>query len=292
MNEQQYSKMGGAPGFVAALDQSGGSTPRTLQRYGIDQWADDAEMFDRVHEMRARIMTSPSFDGERILATILFQKTMDRDVDGRPTPDYLWAVKGIVPILKVDRGLEAEVDGAQLMKEIDGLDELLADAAGKGIFGTKMRSVITAPGAGAEAAVAQQLYLGRRILAAGLVPILEPEVDITSAHKEEAERHVHDLLGAGLDDLPEGDRVMLKLTLPEHDGLYTDLVAHPRVLRVFALSGGYSRAEATERLSRQPGVVASFARALMEGLRVDQNDDEFNETLERSIDEIYTASMA
>lgn len=292
MNEQQYQKMAESPGFIAALDQSGGSTPRTLQRYGVETWADETEMFDRVHEMRARIMASPRFDGDRILGTILFSQTVDREVDGRPTPDYLWNVKHIVPILKVDKGLEADVDGAQLMKPIDGLDEVLADALAKGVFGTKMRSVVTTAGAGAEAAVAQQLYLGRRILAAGLVPILEPEVDIKSAHKAEAERHVHDLLLAGLDDLPEGERVMLKLTLPEHDGLYTDLVEHPRVLRVFALSGGYSRAEATDRLARQPGVVASFARALMEGLRVDQTDEEFDAVLDASIAEIYSASMA
>lgn len=292
MNEQQYQKMAESPGFIAALDQSGGSTPRTLQRYGVETWADETEMFDRVHEMRSRIMASPRFDGDRILGTILFSQTVDREVDGRPTPDYLWNVKHIVPILKVDKGLEADVDGAQLMKPIDGLDEVLADALAKGVFGTKMRSVVTTAGAGAEAAVAQQLYLGRRILAAGLVPILEPEVDIKSAHKAEAERHVHDLLLAGLDDLPEGERVMLKLTLPEHDGLYTDLVEHPRVLRVFALSGGYSRAEATDRLARQPGVVASFARALMEGLRVDQTDEEFDAVLDASIAEIYSASMA
>ncbi|MHA6524526.1 fructose bisphosphate aldolase [Tessaracoccus sp. G1721] len=292
MFEQQYQKMAEAPGFVAALDQSGGSTPKTLQRYGLEKWADEAEMFDLVHAMRTRIMSSPSFDGERILATILFAQTMDREVQGQPTPRFLWDVKHIVPILKVDRGLEDEVDGAQLMKPIDGLDEMVRAAGQKGIFGTKMRSVVRAPGAGAEAAVAQQIYLGRRILAGGLVPILEPEVDIASPHKADAERHVHDLLAASLDDLPEGERVMLKLTLPETDDLYADLVSHPRVLRVFALSGGYSRAEATARLARQHGVVASFARALMEGLQVSQSDEEFDAMLDSSIADIYAASMA
>ncbi|HRA04594.1 MAG TPA: fructose bisphosphate aldolase [Arachnia sp.] len=292
MFEQQYQKMSEAPGFVAALDQSGGSTPKTLQRYGLEQWENEAEMFDLVHAMRSRIMASRSFDGDRILATILFAQTVDREVAGQPTPRFLWDVKHIVPIVKVDRGLEAEVDGAQLMKPIDDLDEMVQAAGKKGVFGTKMRSVVRGPGAGAEAAVAQQLYLGRRILAGGLVPILEPEVDIASPHKAEAERHVHDLLAAGLDDLPEGERVMLKLTLPEHDDLYADLVAHPRVLRVFALSGGYSRAEATARLARQHGVVASFARALMEGLNVNQSDEEFDAMLDASIEEIFAASMA
>ena len=292
MFEQQYQKMSEAPGFVAALDQSGGSTPKTLQRYGLEQWENEAEMFDLVHAMRSRIMRSGSFDGDRILATILFAQTVDREVAGHPTPRFLWDVKHIVPIVKVDRGLEDEVDGAQLMKPIDDLDEMVQAAGKKGVFGTKMRSVVRGPGAGAEAAVAQQLYLGRRILAGGLVPILEPEVDITSPHKADAERHVHDLLAAGLDDLPEGERVMLKLTLPEHDDLYADLVAHPRVLRVFALSGGYSRAEATARLARQHGVVASFARALMEGLNVNQSDEEFDAMLDASIAEIFAASMA
>lgn len=292
MFEQQYQKMSEAPGFVAALDQSGGSTPKTLQRYGLEQWENEAEMFDLVHAMRSRIMASRSFDGDRILATILFAQTVDREVAGQPTPRFLWDVKHIVPIVKVDRGLEAEVDGAQLMKPIDDLDEMVQAAGKKGVFGTKMRSVVRGPGAGAEAAVAQQLYLGRRILEGGLVPILEPEVDIASPHKAEAERHVHDLLAAGLDDLPEGERVMLKLTLPEHDDLYADLVAHPRVLRVFALSGGYSRAEATARLARQHGVVASFARALMEGLNVNQSDVEFDAMLDASIEEIFAASMA
>ena len=291
MNEQQYQKMAEAPGFVTALDQSGGSTPKTLQRYGVETWADEAEMFDLVHAMRSRIMASPSFDGERILATILFAHTVDREVEGLLTPHFLWDVKHIVPILKVDKGLMDEVDGAQLMKPIDDLDDVVRVAGEKGVFGTKMRSVVRAPGAGAEAAVAQQLYLGRRILAGGLVPILEPEVDIKSPHKADAERHVHDLLVAGLDDLPEGERVMLKLTLPEHDDLYADLVAHPRVLRVFALSGGYSRAEATARLARQHGVVASFARAFMEGLRITQTAEEFDAVLEASIAEIYAASM-
>lgn len=291
MDERQFQKMKSAPGFVAALDQSAGSTPRTLQRYGIEQWADEGEMLDLVHAMRSRIMRSPSFDGDRILGTILFVQTMDREVAGRPAPQYLWEVKQIVPILKIDKGLEDQRDGVQLMKPIPGLDELMARARGLGVFGTKMRSLVALPGPGVDEVVAQQIELGRRIFAAGLVPIFEPEVDIKSPRKAEAERQVHDALLRGLDGLTEGEWVMLKLTLPEDDDLYADLVEHPRVLRVFALSGGYSRAEATERLARQHGVVASFARALMEGLQVAQTDDEFDRVLDRSIAEIYAASI-
>ena len=291
MNEQQLRKMREAQGFIAALDQSGGSTPRTLQRYGVESWTDDADMFDQVHRMRSRIMQSPSFGGDRILGTILFVDTMDREVAGLPTPRYLWDVKQVVPILKVDKGLAEERGGSQLMKPIPGLDQLLARARELGVFGTKMRSLVSLPGAAVREVVEQQFDVGRQIFAAGLVPILEPEVDIKSAGKEEAERQVHDALIEGLDPLPDSETVMLKLTLPDQDDLYADLVAHPRVLRVFALSGGYTRAEATARLARQHGVAASFARALMEGLLITQSDAEFDEVLDRSIAEVYAASI-
>lgn len=291
MFDQQFAKMRDARGFVAALDQSGGSTPKALHLYGIDSWEDEAEMFDRVHEMRARIMTSPSFDGDRILGAILFEDTLTRLVAGRPTADYLWRVKRIVPILKVDRGLLDEDAGARLMKPLPGLADLLAHALAQGVFGTKMRSVVANPGAGLEAVVDQQFELGREILAAGLVPILEPEVDITSPHKAEAEQQLHAALLAHLDELPDPGVVMLKLTLPETDDLYLDLVQHPRVLRVFALSGGYSRAEANERLARQHGIVASFSRALTEGLSAGQTPEEFDALLDDSIASIYAASV-
>ncbi len=291
MNQQQFAKMQSAPGFIAALDQSGGSTPKALRLYGVDGWADEAEMFDRVHEMRARIMTSPSFDGARILGTILFEQTMDRDVEGRPTPNYLWDVKGIVSILKVDKGLADEADGAKLMKPMPELDALLTRASEKGVFGTKMRSFVAAPGAGLDAVVNQQFEIGRRIVAAGLVPILEPEVDIKAPAKAEAEAQLHDALLSGLDALGDGEMVMLKLTLPEVDDLYLDLVRHPRVLRVFALSGGYTRAEANERLARQHGVVASFSRALTEGLSIHQTPEEFDVALDASIASIFAASI-
>lgn len=290
MNEEQFRKIQTAPGFIAALDQSGGSTPGALKRYGIESWADEAEMFDRVHDMRARIMTSPSFDGERILGAILFEDTMRRQVDGRPTAQYLWEVKKVVPILKVDKGLLEEESGAKLMKEMPKLDEVLAEAREHQIFGTKMRSVVLTPGAGLKAAVDQQFDVGRHIFAAGLVPILEPEVDIKSPLKADAEQQLHDLLMEGLNSLPEDEWVMLKLTLPEVDDLYRDVVDHPRVLRVFALSGGYTRAESSERLARQHGVVASFSRALTEGLKESQAQEEFDALLDESISSIYAAS--
>ena len=290
MNEQMFTKMKDAPGFIAALDQSGGSTPKALRLYGIESWADDAEMFDRVHEMRARIMTSPSFDGERILGTILFQDTLGREVDGRPTATYLWEAKGIVPILKVDKGLLDAESGARLMKPMPDLDAVLADAREKGVFGTKMRAVVEEPGAGLAAVVAQQFDIGRQILDAGLVPILEPEVDIHSPLKAEAEEQLHDALVEHLDALPDDAWVMLKLTLPEVDDLYADVVAHPRVLRVFALSGGYTRAESNERLARQHGIVASFSRALTEGLALDQSAEEFDRVLDESVGSIFEAS--
>lgn len=290
MDDQQFTKMKSAPGFVAALDQSGGSTPKALHLYGVEQWADDDEMFNLVHQMRTRIMTSPSFDGNRILGTILFEDTMDREVEGRPTPRYLWDEKGIVPIIKVDKGLEDGVDGAKLMKPIPGLSELLARAKGLGVFGTKMRSFISTPGSGLDAVVDQQFEIAREIIAAGLVPIIEPEIDIKSPQKAEAETQLHERLLARLNALGDGDLVMLKLTLPEQDDLYLEEVRHPRVVRVFALSGGYTRAEANERLARQHGMVASFSRALTEGLSAQQSQAEFDAMLDDSIGSIFTAS--
>jgi len=297
MNAEQAEKMAHGSGFVAALDQSGGSTPKALRLYGIaddaysgDTHPDQRAMFDLVHQMRNRIITSPAFDGSRILAAILFEDTMDRDIGGRATADYLWNVKQIVPILKVDRGLAPEDDGAQLMKPIPGLDALLARAVGKGIFGTKMRSVITLPGKGIDAVVAQQFEVAAQILEAGLVPVIEPEVDIHSPAKAAAEKQLTSSIIDHLAGLPRGRQVMLKLTLPETDGLYGDLVDDPRVMRVLALSGGYSRAEACERLSRNHGVIASFSRALTEGLTAQQSDAEFNQTLDAAIGEIAMAS--
>ena len=291
MNAEQADKLAHGVGFVAALDQSGGSTPKALRLYGIgeDSYSGDEQMFDLVHRMRTRIITSPSFDGSRILAAILFEDTMDREIEGRPTADYLWNVKNVVPILKVDKGLAADADGAQLMKPIPGLDTLLARASGKGIFGTKMRSVITLPGTGLDAVVAQQFEVAEQILDAGLVPIIEPEVDIHSPAKAAAEDQ---LKSAVLDHLGRlGTRqVMLKLTLPDTDDLYADLVTHPGVMRVLALSGGYTRAEACQRLSRNHGVIASFSRALTEGLTAQQSEHEFDTMLDASIAEIAAAS--
>ena len=290
MNQQQLDKMKSAPGFVAALDQSGGSTPKALRLYGVESWSSDAEMFDLVHQMRARIMTSPRFAGDRILATILFEDTLGRQVDGLPTADYLWNVKHIVGILKVDKGLLDEEHGARLMKPMPGLNDLLPSALEKGVFGTKMRSTVTLPGQGLDAVVEQQFEIGLHILAAGLVPILEPEIDIKSPKKAEAEQQLHEVLVAHVDALPDNAVVMLKLTLPEVDDLYRDLIEHPKVLRVFALSGGYTRAEANERLARQHGMVASFSRALTEGLSIHQTAEEFDAVLEESIASIFAAS--
>lgn len=292
MNTEQADKIARGTGFVAALDQSGGSTPKALKLYGIaeDAYSGDEEMFDLVHQMRTRIITSPSFDGDRVLAAILFEMTMDRDIEGRPTADYLWNVKKIVPILKVDKGLAAEENGAQVMKPIGGLDDLLARAVDKGIFGTKMRSVIKLPGAGLDAVVDQQFEVAGQILAAGLVPIIEPEVDIHSAQKAAAEDQLKAVIIDHLGGLTDGQQVMLKLTLPDTDDLYRDLVDHPKVVRVLALSGGYTRAEACERLSRNHGVIASFSRALTEGLTAQQSDDEFDKTLDEAIAEIDAAS--
>ncbi len=295
MNREHYEKIREGDGFIAALDQSGGSTPKALRLYGVgeDAWADETEMFDRIHEMRTRIITSPAFDGDRILGAILFENTMDREVEGRGTADYLWSVKRVVPFLKVDKGLAEEENGVQVMKPIPGLDPVLARAKEKGVFGTKMRSVIKRADAdGIRGIVDQQYEVGSQILAAGLVPILEPEVDIHSPDKAEAEALLRDRLREGLDAIPDDQVVMFKLTLPEEDGLYRDLVEHPRVLKVVALSGGYSREEANARLARNPGVIASFSRALTEGLTVDQGDEEFNAALDASIQSIYEASVA
>ena len=292
-NSKQLEKIKKAPGFIAALDQSGGSTPKALGLYGItpDAWSNDEEMFTVVHEMRSRIMTSPAFGGDRILGAILFENTMDRKVDGKPTPSYLWDVKHVVPFLKVDKGLADVADGAQVMKPMPGLDALLAKARAAGIFGTKMRSVIKeANEKGIRAVVDQQFEIGRRIVAAGLVPIIEPEVDIHCKEKARAEDILHAEIKKHLDGLKADEIVMLKLTLPEKDNLYADFVVHPNVARVVALSGGYSREEANERLSRQNGMVASFSRALSEGLSAQQSDDEFNATLDASIASIAAAS--
>jgi fructose-bisphosphate aldolase class I len=293
VNDAQLQKLQKDDGFIAALDQSGGSTPKALKLYGVEEseYAGEAEMFDKVHEMRARIMTSPAFTGERVLAAILFEMTMDRQVDGRDTADYLWNVKGVLPFLKVDKGLADEADGAQVMKPIPGLDDLLARANDKGIVGTKMRSVIKlADPAGVQAVVDQQFEIGRQILAAGLIPIIEPEVDIHSPQKADAESLLKSALLAGLDTIGDDQQVMFKLTLPEVDGFYGDLVDHPRVTRVVALSGGYDRAEANARLARNPGVIASFSRAFTEGLSAQQSAEEFDKTLDASIQSIYEAS--
>jgi fructose-bisphosphate aldolase class I len=275
------------------LDQSGGSTPKALKLYGVaeDAWSGEEQMYALVHQMRARIITDPAFDGKRILAAILFENTMDREIEGRPTADYLWDVKNVVPILKVDQGLANEANGVQLMKPIPGLGALLAKAKSKNIFGTKMRSVIKqANRAGIDAIVDQQFDLGRQIVAAGLVPILEPEVDIHCPDKDGAEAILKASILAHLDKLPSDTLVMLKLTLPDTDDLYAECIAHPRVLKVVALSGGYSRSEANERLTRQHGMVASFSRALSEGLSAQQSDAEFSSTLDSSIESIFQAS--
>ena len=291
--EQQQAKFRTQPGFIAALDQSGGSTPKALRLYGIPEgsWSSDAGMMDLIHAMRTRIITSPSFNGDRILAAILFEDTMDRDILGRPTAQYLWEVKRVVPILKVDKGLEAEANGVQLMKPMPDLDRLLARAKAKGIFGTKMRSVIKqANAAGIRAVVDQQFEVAGRIIAAGLVPIIEPEVDIKCPDKAAAEDLLKAAIMTRLEALPPGQQVMLKLTLPNQDNLYAECITHPRVLKVVALSGGYSRDEANTRLARQHNMVASFSRALTEGLTAQQSDAEFNAALDRAIESIFQAS--
>jgi fructose-bisphosphate aldolase class I len=293
LNEQQLQKMKSHPGFIAALDQSGGSTPKALALYGIKEgaWSNEDEMFAIVHQMRTRMITRPAFNGERLIGAILFENTMDRDIEGQPTVDYLWNVKRVVPFLKVDKGLGAEKDGVQLMKPIPGLAELLKKAKSKRIFGTKMRSVIKhANAAGIRDIVNQQFELAAQIIAAGLVPIVEPEVDIHCSEKAKAEGLLKAAILEKLDELPAGHLVMLKLTLPEQDNFYADFVKHPKVLRVVALSGGYSRDEANNRLRRNQGVVASFSRALAEGLSAQQSDAEFNAMLDKSIQSIFDAS--
>jgi fructose-bisphosphate aldolase class I len=294
VNTAQAEKIGAGRGFFAALDQSGGSTPKALAEYGIerDRYSTDEEMFDLVHAMRTRVMTSPAFGGTRILAAILFEQTMDRAIEGVPTAQYLWETKDIVPILKVDLGLAAEQDGVQLMKPITTLDDLLERANRHQVFGTKMRSVIKdASEAGVAAIVDQQFDYAGRIRAAGLVPILEPEVSISSPHKEYAESLLCDAIAKHVDALPADTRIMLKVTIPTQPGLYADLAADPRILRVVALSGGYSRDEACALLKRDQSLIASFSRALLEGLTEGQGDEEFGATLEHSVEEIYQASV-
>jgi fructose-bisphosphate aldolase class I len=293
--KEQFEKVEQDDGFIAALDQSGGSTPKALKLYGIneDAYANEDEMFDRMHEARSRIITSPSFNGDRVLGAILFEGTMDRQIEGRETPDYLWNVKHIVPFVKIDKGLADEVDGVQLMKPMPGLAGLLERAKGKGVFGTKMRSVIKlANPAGIKSAVDQQFDVGRQILDAGLVPIIEPEVDIHSPEKAQAEALLKDAILEHLNKLGPDDHVMLKLTLPDEENFYSDLVDHPNVLRVVALSGGYNRDEANARLANNKGVVASFSRALTEGLSAQQSDDEFDAALNDAISSIFEASRS
>ena len=294
LKEQQQRKIRTQPGFLAALDQSGGSTPKALTAYGIKEgaWSNDEEMFALVHQMRARIITSPSFNGDRILGAILFEGTMDRDIDGLPSADYLWNRKRVVPFLKVDKGLAAEKDGVQLMKPMPDLPALLKKAVAKNIFGTKMRSVINqANAAGIRAVIRQQFEVAAQILAAGLVPIVEPEVDIHCPDKAKAEALLKAAINEKLNTLSANEVVMLKLTLPEQDDFYIEFVKHPKVLKVVALSGGYSRADANERLVRNHGVVASFSRALVEGLSAGQSDAEFDAVLDSAIQSTYEASI-
>jgi fructose-bisphosphate aldolase class I len=294
VNSTQFEKIRTGRGFFAALDQSGGSTPKALAEYGIekDRYSSDAEMFDLVHAMRTRVITSPAFDGSRVLAAILFEQTMERDIEGVPTAQYLWDEKNVVPILKVDLGLADEQDDVQLMKPIDTLDDLLERAQRHQIFGTKMRSVIKdANEAGIAAIVDQQFDYASRIAAAGLVPIIEPEVSINSPHKERAETLLHDAIVKHVQALPEGTTIMVKITIPTRPGLYGDLAADPHILRVVALSGGYSRDEACELLARDPTLIASFSRALLEGLTERQTDEQFNAQLGASIEQIYQASV-
>jgi len=293
LKEQQLRKIRTQPGFIAALDQSGGSTPKALLAYGIKQgaWSNDEQMFTLVHEMRARIITSPAFNGDRILGAILFEGTMDRDIEGHPTADYLWNTKRVIPFLKIDKGLADEKDGVQLMKPMPGLAALLDRANAKRIFGTKMRSVIKqANDAGIKAIVNQQFEIATQIVAAGLMPIVEPEVDIHCPDKARAEALLKAALLERLSKLSADQSVMLKLTLPEQDDLNAELVRHPKVLKVVALSGGYSREEGNKRLGRNHGVVASFSRALVEGLSAQQSDAEFNAMLDASIQSTYEAS--
>lgn len=294
VNTEQAEQMRSGQGFIAALDQSGGSSPKALKLYGVDEdaYSNEAEMFDQIHAMRARIVAAPAFTGDKVIGAILFEMTMDREFGGKPAAEYLWNEKRVVPFLKCDKGLEAEADGVQLMKPMGDLDGLLSRAAGLGVFGTKMRSVINAANrAGIAANVAQQFEIGRQILAHGLMPILEPEVTITISDKAEAEAILRDEILKNLDAMPEGSEVMLKLSLPTNANFYAPLIAHPKVMRVVALSGGYARDEANALLAANHGMIASFSRALSEGLSAQQSDDEFNATIAAAIESIYQASI-
>jgi fructose-bisphosphate aldolase, class I len=295
MNSEMYDKIAKGQGFIAALDQSGGSTPKALRQYGIteDAYSSEDEMFDLVHQMRTRIITSPAFTGDRIVGAILFEGTMERQIEGMPSATYLWETKRVVPFVKVDKGLAEEADGVQVMKPMPQLDDLLARARDEGVFGTKMRSVVKlADEGGIRRIVEQQFEVGQRILDAGLVPILEPEVDIHSPQKQEAEELLRRFITEHLDQLSDEHRVMLKLTIPSEDGFYASLIEHPRVLRVVALSGGYPRDEANERLARNPRLIASFSRALIGELSADQTDDEFDDALATAVESIYEASIS
>jgi fructose-bisphosphate aldolase class I len=294
VDEKMYAQMKTGRGFIAALDQSGGSTPKALRLYGVDDssYTSEAEMFDLIHKMRSRIITSPVFNGDRVLGAILFEMTMDRQIEGMGTAEYLWSEKNVVPFLKVDKGLAEEADGVQVMKPIPDLEPVLGKAKSHGVFGTKMRSVIKlADPKGVDAVVAQQFDIGRQILSAGLVPIIEPEVDINSPQKAAAESLLKDAISQQLDSLSADQQVMLKLTLPTEDNLYADVANHRSIVRVVALSGGYSRADANARLARNQGVIASFSRALTEGLTAQQSDAEFNDTLDAAIQSIFDASV-
>jgi len=293
-NEQMLAQMRDKPGFIAALDQSGGSTPGALRHYGIPEsaYSGDAEMFRLIHEMRVRIISAPAFTGEKVIGAILFEATMDGEAGGKPVPAFLWHDRGVVPFLKIDKGLEAEADGVRLMKPISGLDALLARAAKAGIFGTKMRSVVEhASPSGIATVAAQQFALGAQIAAHGLVPILEPEVSIKAPDKAKAEALLRDELLKGLDALPASQNVMIKLTIPDTPDFYLPLIEHPRVVRVVALSGGYSRSDACERLAKNHGMIASFSRALINDLTKAMSDAEFDAALAASIDEIWKASV-
>jgi len=288
------TQMTSGQGFIAALDQSGGSTPKALRLYGIeeDAYSGEAEMFDLIHAMRSRIAVAPAFTGDKVIGAILFEMTMDREIGGKPTAQFMWEERGVVPFLKIDKGLEAEENGVQLLKPIPGLDDLLSRAVAKGIFGTKERSVINAANPeGIAANVVQQFELAHQVLAHGLMPIIEPEVTISIADKAEAEDILLAEILKNLDGVPEGQQVMLKLTLPNKPGLYAPLIAHPKVMRVVALSGGYARDEANAKLSENAGMIASFSRALTEGLSAQQSDDDFNATIATAIDAIYAASI-
>jgi len=294
MNQEMAEKFRSGKGFIAALDQSGGSTPKALKLYGIEEseYSGEEQMFDLVHQMRSRIITNSAFNGDRVLAAILFEGTMDRDIEGVGTAEYLWKTKNIVPVVKVDKGLADEESGAQVMKPMPELDALLARARDKGVFGTKMRSVIKDNNdAGIAAVVDQQFEVGMQILEAGLVPIIEPEVDIHSATKAAIEESLRDRLAAWLDRVPDGQQVCLKLSLPSHNDFYTPLIEHPKVMRVVALSGGYSRDEACDILTANHGMIASFSRALSEGLTAQMSEEEFTSTLDAAIAEIYAASI-